>query len=70
MTNTDTASAIVYFNVIVLIVQAFQKVHFLHAVAPQGDEPPFAIIQGFTLVAFVSLGWAATRRFRDRPAAS
>jgi len=54
-----------YFNVFVLVVQAFLKVPALHALAPKQEEPPFAIAQGVVLVAFVVLGTGATKRFRD-----
>ena len=54
-----------YFNVFVLIVQSFQKVPVLNALAPTGTEPPFAVAQGITLVAFVVLGTMAVKRFRE-----
>jgi hypothetical protein len=53
-----------YLNFFVLVVQAFRKVPALHALAPTESEPPFAIVQGIVLVAFVILGIAATRAFR------
>jgi hypothetical protein len=52
-----------YFNVFVLVVQGFQKVPTLHALAPNGSEPPFAIAQGILLLVFVLLGYLAVRRF-------
>ena len=58
-----TALIGLYLNVFVLIAQSFQKVSFLQPLAPTGSEPPFAIAQGTTLVAFVLLGWTALRRF-------
>jgi hypothetical protein len=58
-----TALIGLYLNVFVLIAQSFQKVSFLQPLAPTGSEPPFAIAQGATLVAFVLLGWTALRRF-------
>ncbi len=59
-------SAIValYFNVFVLVVQAFQKVASLHALAPTQKEPPFAIAQGAVLLLFIILGVMSTKRFR------
>ena len=63
-----TAIAALYFNVLVLIVQAFLKVPFLHPLAPNGNEPPFLIAQTLALVVFVALGIAAVIRFH--PAAS
>ena len=52
-----------YLNVFVFVVQAFQKVQSLHALAPTQKEPPFAIAQGVVLIVFVALGIVATRRF-------
>jgi hypothetical protein len=52
-----------YLNFFVLIVQLFQKVPALKALAPTQSEPPFAIAQGTALVLFVGLGLAATKRF-------
>ena len=59
-----TAVASLYLNVFVLVVQLFQKVAPLHALAPSGSEPPFAVAQGVVLVAFVAAGVMAVRRFR------
>jgi len=53
-----------YFNCFVLVVQAFQKVPALHALAPKGNEPPFAIAQGLVLLFFIVTGFLAFRRFR------
>lgn len=53
-----------YFNVFVLVVQSFQKVPALHALAPTQKEPPFAITQGVVLLLFVVLGVLAVKRFR------
>jgi hypothetical protein len=59
-------SAIValWFNVFVLIVQAFQKIDALKALAPTQSEPPFQIAQGAALVLFVVLAILAVRKFR------
>jgi len=62
-----TALAALYFNVFVLIVQAFQKVPALQKLAPTQSEPPFQIAQGVTLLAIVILGTMAVRRFRPAP---
>ena len=59
-----------YFNVLVLIVQAFLKVPALHVLAPAGSEPPFLIAQGAALVLFVVLGIAAGFRFHPNRALS
>ena len=53
-----------YFNVFVLVVQAFLKVDALNALAPNGNEPPFAIVQGIVLLAFLTAGYLSLRRFR------
>jgi hypothetical protein len=64
--RTYVISAVValYFNVFVLVVQSFLKVPALHALAPTGSEPPFAVVQFIVLVAFVWLGFRAVKRFR------
>jgi hypothetical protein len=53
-----------YLNVFVLIVQSFQKVPALHALAPQQTEPPFLYAQLAVLGLFVVLGLIAVVRFR------
>jgi len=60
------AVAALYLNVLVLIVQAFQKVPPLHGLAPTGNEPPVLIVQTAALVAFVAIGFLALRRFRPQ----
>lgn len=52
-----------YFNFFVLIVQSFLKIPALHALAPTGQEPPFAVAQGLALVGFIVLIVMATKRF-------
>jgi hypothetical protein len=52
-----------YLNVFVLVVQAFLKVPPLHALAPNGTEPPFAITQVIVLVLFLAAGVLSLRRF-------
>ncbi len=52
-----------YFNVFVLIVQAFQKVPALRAAAPTQSEPPFKLTQLAVLALFVVLGALALFRF-------
>jgi hypothetical protein len=59
-----TATAALYLNCFVGVVQTFQKVAFFNALAPTQAEPPFAIAQGVVLVAFIVLGAVAVRRFR------
>jgi len=53
-----------WFNVLVLIVQAFLKVPSLHALAPSGNEPPFVVAQSAALVVLFVLGLIAAFRFR------
>jgi hypothetical protein len=53
-----------YLNVLVLIVQSFQKVPMLHSLAPTQSEPPFLVAQGLALVIFLVLGGVAAVRFR------
>jgi hypothetical protein len=62
------AVAALYFNVLVLIVQSFQKVPTLNTLAPTQSEPPFLIAQGVALMAFLFLGIAAVFRFSPAPA--
>lgn len=60
-----TAIIAQYLNVFVLIVQAFLKLPPLKALAPTQSEPPFAVVQGVNLVAFLVLGYLATKRFQS-----
>lgn len=59
-----TATAALYLNVFVLMVQTFIKNPALVAIAPTQSEPPFAATQGLVLVLFLAVGWMAVRRFR------
>ena len=52
-----------FLNVFVGVVQTFQKVAFFHALAPTQTEPPFAVVQGAVLLAFIVLGMAAVKKF-------
>ncbi len=61
-----TAMIALYFNVFVLIVQLFEKVPGLKALAPTQSEPPFKIAQACNLAVFGILTVMATMRF-DRP---
>ena len=58
-----TALVALYFNAFVGVVQAFDKIAPLKALAPTGSEPPFLVAQLIVLAAFVALGVLATRRF-------
>jgi hypothetical protein len=57
------AIAALYFNVFVFVVQAFQKIPALHALAPKGSEPPFAIAQGLVLIFFIGAAILSVRKF-------
>ena len=56
-----------YLNVFVGIVQAFEKLAFLQALAPTQSEPPFIYTQLAVLAIFVVLGIVALVRFRPAP---
>ena len=63
-TYLSTMVIALYFNVFVLVVQSFEKVPALKALAPTQKEPPFQIAQLVVLVLFVALGILSVRRFR------
>jgi hypothetical protein len=56
-----------YFNVFVLIVQSFQKIAPLKALAPTQTEPPFLIAQVAALLFYIAVGIGAVRRFHPLP---
>jgi hypothetical protein len=58
-----TAVIALYFNCVALIGQSFLKVPALHALAPKGNEPPFAISEGILLLLFIVAGILAVRKF-------
>jgi len=60
-----TAVIAFYFNTFVLIVQLFQKVPALKAMAPTQSEAPFKVTQLLALALFVLVGIFATIKFRD-----
>jgi hypothetical protein len=59
-----TAIVAEYLNVFVLIVQLFQKVPALKALAPTQSEPPFLVTQLLALALFVVLTIGAAIKFR------
>ena len=59
-----TAVIGLYLNLFVLVVQSFLKIPALHALAPQGNEPPFAAAQGVVLLACFALGYLSLRKVR------
>ncbi len=58
-----------WFNVFIFIVQSFEKIPSLHAMAPTGTELPFKITQIVVLATFVVLGVRAVKKFRPEPEA-
>ena len=63
-----SAMVALYLNVFVLIVQLFQKVPVLKAMAPTQSEPPFLVTQLVVLALFVVLTVVAAIKFRIEPA--
>jgi hypothetical protein len=61
------ASLALYFNVFVGIVQSFEKIPALKAMAPTQSEPPFKLIQLVVLALFVVLTFVAAIRFHPEP---
>lgn len=57
-----------YFNLFVLVVQSFEKIPALRALAPTQTEPPFILAQLVVLIVSVLLGVVALIRFRPEPA--
>ncbi len=57
-----------YLNVFVAVVQAFQKVPALKAMAPTQSEPPFLVAQLAVMALCVALGIVAAKRFRSQAA--
>jgi hypothetical protein len=55
-----------YFNVFVLIVQSFEKVPALHAMAPTQTEQPFKLTQVVVLAFFMLFTIIAAIRFRPQ----
>jgi hypothetical protein len=57
-----------YFNVFVAIVQSFEKIPALNALAPTQTEQPFKLSQLSVLGLFIVLGFVAAIRFQPAPA--
>ena len=57
-----------YFNLFVLVVQLFEKVPALHALAPTQTESPFKLTQLVVLMLSTVLAIVAVIRFRPEPA--
>src|SRR5438093_13742105 len=56
-----------YFNLFVLVVQLFEKVPALHAMAPTQTESSFKLTQLIVLATFILLGIVAGIRFHPEP---
>ena len=52
-----------YLNCFVAVVQAFQKIPAINALAPTQSEPPFLVAQVVVLAIFIVLGILAVRKF-------
>jgi len=66
-TYVITCVIALYLNFFVLIVQSFQKIPALNALAPTQSEAPFQITQLVALLAFIALGIRAAMKFRAEP---
>jgi hypothetical protein len=55
-----------YFNVLVLVAQLFQKAPALKDLAPTQSEPPFVAAQLVVLIVCVAIGFVGTIRFRPQ----
>ena len=60
-----SASLALYLNAFVAVVQSFEKVPVLKAVAPTLSEPAFVGAQCVVLAGFVILGYRAVANFRE-----
>ncbi len=58
-----TAIIAEYLNVFVLVVQAFEKVPALTALAPTQSEPPFLVAQLVVMALFIVLTILAVKKF-------
>jgi len=67
-TYVVTASIALYLNVFVLVVQLFEKVPALKALAPTQKEPPFLIAQLVVMALFILLTVLSAIKFQPEPA--
>ncbi len=56
-----------YLNCFVLVVQLFEKVRALKALAPTQSEPPFLVTQIIVLAVFIAIAIGGAIRFRGQP---
>jgi len=66
-TYAVTAVAALYLNVFVLVVQSFQKIPALKALAPTQSEPPFQVTQLIVLVLFATLAILSAVKSHTEP---
>ena len=66
LTYVISAVIALYLNVFVLIVQLFEKVPALNAMAPTQSELPFKITQVVVMTVFAVLGIFAAKGFREQ----
>jgi len=59
-----------YLNVLIGVLQAFQKLHPLQSLAPTPAAPPHLVAQVVVLLIFVALGVVAVKSFRPEGDAS
>jgi hypothetical protein len=64
-TYVISAAIALYLNVFVLVVQCFEKVPTLNALAPTQKEPPFVIAQLVVMTIFIALTIFAVKKFRE-----
>lgn len=62
------AAIALYLNVFVLVVQAFEKVPALNALAPTQKEPPFLVAQVVVLLLFIAVTVLAVKKFHTETA--
>lgn len=60
-----SALSALYLNVFVAVVQSFQKISTLQALAPTQSEAPFIVAQVGVMAAFLILGALAVRRYHS-----
>jgi hypothetical protein len=61
-----TAMIALYLNVFVLVVQSFEKLPSLKAMAPTQSEPPFLVAQLVVLALFIVLSIFAVKKFHPQ----
>jgi hypothetical protein len=66
-TYVISAAIALYLNVFVLVVQSFEKVPALKALAPTQKEPPFLAVQLVVMALFIGLTIFAAKRFHGVP---